>query len=298
LTYYNNLTKQKIEHQRRKRRIIVSVFRYWVKITRPTQCLLGGLAAWTVALLSDGPTWFTPEKIAAGVVIMLSVLAASVWHYGARADVYARKHWDPVFVKKPRILMCAGAGIFLASIVIAGIFLPMACVMIAILNAVIIMLYAKILDQHWPFKNLSIAVVCVTPLILGWFSGHRFNPIVPSLILATFFVYLAREIFKDVVDREANQGYRFTMVMDLGTVATVRIGGIALTTAIFFILHSLRFAPTSLLVWILSISGTIWLSWFAVKSLLGENIAPRFSWMDVGTATILLSLLGARFSMY
>lgn len=276
----------------------MSTLRYWVKITRPTQCLLGGIAAWIVALLSNGPTWFTSEKIAAGVVISLSVLASSVWHYGARADVYARKHWDPVFVEKPWFLMCAGAGIFLASIILAGVFLPVECMMIAVSNAIIIMLYAKRLDQHWPFKNLSIAAVCVTPLVLGWFSGHRFNPIVPSLILATFFVYLAREIFKDVVDREANQGHRFTMVMDLGTVAAVRIGGIALTTAILLILYSLRFAPASILVWILSIAGMIWLSWFAIKSLKGDNVAPKFSWMDLGTATILLSLLGARFSMY
>jgi len=272
--------------------------KYWVKITRPTQCLLGGFAAWIVALLSNGPTWFTLEKIAVGAVISLSVLAASVWHYGARADVYARKHWDPVFVKKPRILMCAGAAIFLASILLAWIELPSACTFVATFNAAIIFLYARRLDRYWPWKNLSIAAVCITPLVLGWFSGHRLNPIVPPLILATFLVYLCREIFKDVVDLEANRGKRFTMVMELGPSAANRIGGVALTAAIIFILYSLKFAPPTFLVWATSIGGTVWLSWFAIKSLKGENVASKFQLMDIGTATILLSLLGARFSMY
>lgn len=272
--------------------------KYLVKITRPTQCLLGGLAAWIVALLSNGPTWFTSEKLSAGAVISLSILAASIWHYGARADVYAKKHWDPVFIKKPWILMCTGAIIFLASILLAWMELPSACVFIAVFNAVIIFLYARRLDRYWPWKNLSIAGVCVTPLLLGWFSGHRLNPIVPPLILATFLVYLCREIFKDVVDLEANQGKRFTMVMDVGSVAANRIGGIALATAIISILYSLKFAPSSILVWTTSIAGMAWLSWFSIKSLRGENVAPKFQWMDVGTATILLSLLGVRFVMY
>jgi 4-hydroxybenzoate polyprenyltransferase len=272
--------------------------KYLVKITRPTQCLLGGLAAWIVALLSNGPTWFTPEKLSAGAVIFLSILAASVWHYGARADVYARKHWDPVFVKRPMVLMIIGAAIFLASIILAWIELPGECVFIAAFNAAVIFLYAWRLDRYWPWKNLSIALVCVTPLILGWFSGHGLNPIVPPLILATFLIYLCREILKDVVDLEANRGKRFTMVMDLGSAAANRIGGIALATAIISILYSLKFAPPSILVWATSIAGIIWLSWFAFKSLKGENVAPRFQWMDVGTATILLSLLGVRLGMY
>lgn len=276
----------------------MSTLRYLIKITRPKQCLLGGIAAWIVALLSNGPTWFTSVKIIVGIMISLQVLAASVWHYGARADMYACKHWDPVFVKSPRLLKVIGAALFILSIAMSWIFLPAECTAVAVLNAIIIMLYAKVLDQYWPWKNLSIAGVCVTPLILGWFSGHRLNPIVPPLIAATFLVYLCREIFKDVVDLEANQGKRFTMVMEVGISAANKIGGMALAAAIIFILYSLKFAPPSFTVWILAISGAAWLAWFAIKSLSGANMAPKFSWMDVGTATILLSLLGARFSMY
>jgi len=276
----------------------MSTLKYLTKITRPLQCLLGGTTAWTIALLSNGPTWFTVEKVAAGAVISLSIVASSFWHYGARADVYAKKHWDPVFVKRPWVLMCAGIITFLASVILAAIFLPAECAAIAILNAIVIILYAKRLDQLWPFKNISIAAVCVTPLLLGWFSGHRLNPIVPSIISATFFVYLSREIFKDVVDIEANRGKRFTMVMSLGPIAAQRVGGVSLAFAIALIFFSIFWAPAPDL-WVLPFAiGTGWLSWFAVKALNGENIAIKFPWMDIGTAMILLSLLGMRVGMY
>lgn len=280
------------------RRDFMSTFQYLKKISRPKQCLLAGITAWVVALLSNGPTWFTSVKLAAGAVISLQVLAASIWHYGARADVYARKHWDPVYVKRPWLLKIIGASLFLFSIVLSITFLPVECTAVAILNAIIILFYARLLDQYWPWKNLSIAGVCVTPLILGWFSGHRLNPVVPPLIAATFCIYLCREIFKDVVDLKANQGKRFTMVMQVGIPTANRIGGIILAVAIVFVIYSLKFAPFSFPVWALTISGAAWLTWFALESLLGKNVALRFSWMDLGTATILLSLLGTRFSMY
>lgn len=277
----------------------MSTLRYVVKISRPMQCTLGGLTAWLVALLSNGPSYVTLPKVMAGVVIFLSILASSVWHYGARADVYARKHWDPVFVKNPRLLMFFGAILFIASMILAGIFLPVQCMIIAMLNAIIIMLYAKKIDRYWPWKNLAIAGVCVTPLVLGWFSGHRMNSVLPSLILATFCVYLAREIFKDIVDIQANRGKRFTMVMEIGLIASLRIGGIALSFAILLILYSLQYiSNSSICACIFSFACVTWLSWFAIRSLAGKNIASSFAWMDVGAMLMLMSLFAIRLNMY
>jgi 4-hydroxybenzoate polyprenyltransferase len=276
----------------------VSTLKFWFKVTRPIQLILGGITTWIVALLSDGPDWFSPQKIVAGLSIAFSILGASIWHYGARADVYAKKHWDLVIVKNPIVLMCIGSFAFLVSIILALIFLPKECVIITIINAVVIALYAKILDRYWPWKNLSIASICITPLLLGWFSGHRLNPIVPSLVLAAFFFYLSREIFKDIVDLEANRGKRFTMVMSIGTPMALKVGGSVLALSIIVILYSLKYAPVSPLVWISSSLGVIWLSWFAIKSLKGENITSKFPWMDLGVASILVSLLGTRISMY
>jgi 4-hydroxybenzoate polyprenyltransferase len=228
----------------------------------------------------------------------LGVLASSIWHYGARADVYAKKHWDLVIVKNPKTLMGIGCVIFCTSIVLAGAFLPRACLVITVINAVTILCYAGFLDRYWPWKNLSIAMICVSPLLLGWFSGHRLNPIVPPLIMATFFFYLSREIFKDIVDIEANRGKRFTMVMAMGTSTALRIGGIILAVSVLFILYSLRYATLSTPAVITLILGAVWLTWFSAKAISKTNIAKNFAWMDIGVVSVLISLLITRAQMY
>jgi 4-hydroxybenzoate polyprenyltransferase len=276
----------------------MSTFKFWLKITRPFQWILGGIATWIVALLSDGPDWFGLEKVIAGSVMSLGILGASVWHYGARADVYARKHWDPVIVKNPLLLLCIGGIAFLLSIILSWMFLSRECLAIAVINMITIILYGRFLDRYWPWKNLFIAGICVTPMLLGWFSGHRLNPIVPSLILASFFFYLSREIFKDVMDIEANRGKRFTMVMSLGTQVAIKVGGLILATSILIILYSLKYAPFSLFIWGSSILGVVWLSWFALKSIRGQDITHKFPLMDLGVASMLLALLGVRLSMH
>ncbi len=272
----------------------ITGIRYWLAITRPTQCVLGGMAAWIVALLSNGPLWMSSQKLAVGGVMSLGILGASIWHYGARADVYAKKHWAPVYVRSPVKLLVMGAIAFIASIVLAWQLLPGECLAIAVVNCVVILCYARFLDQYWPWKNLSIAAICVTPLLLGWFSGHRLHPIVPPMIVATFFFYLAREIFKDIVDIEANRGKRFTMVMDIGIPAALRVGGVMLAISALMILYSLRFAPNSALVWLASVAGSSWLFWFAIRAVRGERVAEKFLWLDLGVASVLLSLLGVR----
>lgn len=276
----------------------MNALKFWLKISRPNQVVIGGIATWIAALLSNGPDWFNTQKVVAGLVMSLGIWGASVWHYGARADVYAKKHWDLVIVKNPLLLLCVGGLLFLASIALAWIFLPSQCLAIAITNAIVILIYARFLDKYWPWKNLFIAAICITPLLLGWFSGHRLNPIVPPLILSAFFFYLSREIFKDVMDIEANRGKRFTMVMAIGNTAAIRIGGIILGFSLIFILYSLKYASTSAMVWISSAFGVVWLSWFTLKSIKGVDITSKFVWMDLGVVSILLSLLGSRMGMY
>lgn len=276
---------------------IESKMKHWIAIANPVQFFLGGVATWIAALLSNGPTWFSTEKIVAGVVMSLGILGASVWHHGARADVYARKHWDPVYVKNPAVLLAIGSVFFSGSIFLAWQFLPPACVAIAITNCLVILFYARFLDKYWPWKNLSIAGICVTPLILGWFSGHRLHHIVPPIIVATFFFYLAREIFKDIVDIKANQGKRFTMVMDIGTPAALKVGGCMLAVSVAMILYSLQFANDSAFVWTSCILGSAWLSWFAVSAFQGKDIAQKFRLMDFSVVMILVSLIGVRLDM-
>lgn len=277
----------------------MSTFWYWIKISRLTQCLMGSLATYTVALLSNGPYWLTTTKTWAGGAMFFSIWGASVWHYGRCREIYAKKHWDPVNIENPRQVLCAGASGFMISILISWAFLPTLCVLITVLNAVTIMfLYAKFLDQYWPWKNLSIALVCITPLLFGWFSGHRLHPIIPSLISATFFFYFAREILKDCADLMANQGHRFTMVMSIGIPAAARVAGVMLLVSICLIIYSMKYAPPN--VWIRGLFGTaiLWLIWFALTSIRGCNISSKFAWMDIGVAVILVGMLCIRLCMY
>lgn len=273
----------------------MSSWKYLQKITRPSQCILAALATWVVALLSNGPYWFTEAKIAAAAVIFFSVLGSSLWHYGARADMYAQKHYDLVLVKNPSRLLHLGSIAFACSILLATLFLPWSCIAIATLNMFVIFLYAKHLDQFWPWKNLVIAFVCTTPLLLGWMSGQHLHPVVFPLIVAAFFIYLTREILKDIQDREANHGLRYTMVMDLGVPTSLRIAGAQLAIAFGAMIYAHHFIPTTsmlanLAFWI----GTLILLWYSVKLLRGSDIASHYQRIDFAVASLLICMLTIR----
>lgn len=273
----------------------MSTWEYVRKITRPEQCVIAAIATWVVALLSNGPSWFAPAKFAAAAAIFFSVLGASLWHYGARSDMYAKKHYDLVLVKNPILMRNLGAASFGFSILITTLFLPWICIAIATLNMFIIFLYAKRLDQFWPWKNLVIAFVCTTPLLVGWMSGHRLHPVVFPMIVAAFFIYLTREILKDIQDREANHGLRYTMALDIGVPSSLRVAGIQLFIAFMTMLFAYQFVPNASLLanaafWI----GALLLLWYSVKLLRGSNIAAKYQRIDLAVASLLFCMLTIR----
>lgn len=210
--------------------------KFWYKVTRPEQCCIAGCAAWLTALLSNGPLWFTPEKIAAGLVMFCAVLGASLIHYGLANKMYARKYWDLVEVDRPDILVQLGSLAFLFAVEIALYFLPLPCTAIVIADALAIAAYSLKLSRHWTTKNLTIAFVCTTPVLVGWLSGHRLHPVVPYLICAAFFAYLAREIIKDYTDLKANNGIRVTLPMWLGVENALRVAAVCVVACILCLL--------------------------------------------------------------
>ena len=131
------------------------MLKFWLKISRLIQVAIGGMTTWIISLLSSTSSgWIDVTKACAIIVIILSIWGASIWHYGARADVYAQKHWDLVIVKHPISLMIAGVFAFALSIIVAWIFLPQKCFLISVVNAIVILIYARVLDQYWPFKKM------------------------------------------------------------------------------------------------------------------------------------------------
>ena len=210
----------------------MSSLTFWIKVTRPIQCIIAGCAAWLIALLSNGPLWATPPKISAGVIMFFCVMGSSLYHYGLAKKIYARKYWDLVEVDRPVLLVMLGSAAFLTAIVLALYYLPTSCAFIVILDALAIIAYSRKLSAHWTTKNLTIAFVCTTPVLVGWFSGHRLHPVVPYLIGATFFGYLAREIIKDYTDLKANEGIRVTLPMWLGVENALRVAAGCVTVCI------------------------------------------------------------------
>lgn len=194
----------------------MSSFTFWRKVLRPEQAFLGALATWVVAVLSDGNDWVGLTKMAAACIVALNIVGASVFHYGAARRMYARKEWDRIEVRKPGRLIALGSLLFLASSSGALVMLPAPCFWITVGNAVAISCYAWWLAKHWITKNVIIALVCTTPVIIGWLSGHKLHPALPYLALATFFAYWTREIVKDYLDIKANEGIRVTLPLWLG----------------------------------------------------------------------------------
>ena len=194
----------------------MSSLKFWIKVTRPIQCLLAACATWVIALLSNGPMWFTTEKLAAAGLMFVSTLGASVYHYGAANKMYARKTWDLVEVEYPKRLVLFGALCLVTAIAIAVFFLPAICIWITVISANIIVCYARFLSKHWATKNVVIAFVCTTPILIGWLSGHRMHPAIPYFAGFAFFGYWSREIIKDLQDIKANHGIRVTLPMWIG----------------------------------------------------------------------------------
>lgn len=277
----------------------MSPFKYWIRIIRPQQMILGGLATWVAALLSNGPTWVNEAKAWSAAVMALSVVSSSVFHFGANHQVYARKHYDLIIVRKPERLKLTGGIGLLMSIALAQRFLDWECALVMAFNAAVIFFYAKRLDQSWPAKNLVIAGVCVSPLVLGWFTGHRLHPIIPQLAVCAFLVYLSREMCKDVEDMTANRGQRFTIALDLGAPATLLDAGIVLIMAMAILVRTFYIASSDTAVSsLLVLSFWCWgmLAWYLCRF---QTLPPMFKQIiDSGIFFVLASLLLVRYQMY
>ncbi len=287
----------------------MSTLKYIYKLTRIEQCLTAAFGTWLIALLSNGPLWFNTPKIAVAACMFFSVLGASLYHYGRRADIYGRKWYDLVIVDKPHLLEFLGIVAFAISIAIAFVYLPIACFWIAVFNCVAILLYANFLDQYWPWKNIVIALVCATPVMAGWFSGHQMHPVVPPLIVGVMGVYLGREMGKDVVDRSANEGFRFTMVMDLGVDRALRIAGITLLISVAILLYAGLHLPlptaddlflasfhdflSAIIIGVFA-AGIIIILHYGWQLSLGRRFENYYRCLDVGIVCIMFALFGIR----
>ncbi|MBU0707236.1 UbiA family prenyltransferase [Patescibacteria group bacterium] len=273
-------------------------FYFWFRVCRPHNCLTAALGTWIIALLSNGPEWITSVKLAASLSMGIGCLGASLFHYGAANKMYARKHWDNVEVENPKLLIVLGLLAFAVSILLALMFLPTTTWFVVFYNTIAIVLYSRVLSRHWVTKNVVIAVVCTTPILLGWLSGQRLHSAVPFGIITIFCAYWAREIVKDVTDIEANQGIRVTLPIWLGIVWARRIAGIFASLGFISLLALGNQLKTESTLVTLPYLCSLPLFFMIAYSLLKRRTNGREArWILAGTWLIMISFLGLRFSL-
>jgi 4-hydroxybenzoate polyprenyltransferase len=243
-------------------------FVYSTQMVRPHLMLLAAVSTWVIAMLSNGPHYFTTAKVVSPIVMALLVMGASLYHFGAANPMYTRKSealfLEPVVRKR---LILAGLASLGSAIFLTFTYLNSTCQPIVLSSVFIIVAYPTLLSRHWLTKNILIAFVCASPVLLGWFAGHRLHPSVPYGITVTFFAYLAREIVKDIQDRRVNNGYRHTLPLTFGLTAARQITAgvltLALATLVVFGFKILGSSPLALIP--CAIVG--WYFWQAIQSL-------------------------------
>lgn len=215
----------------------MSSLKYYFKLVTFQHMLMAGLSTWVVAILSDGGSWFAINKLIASSAIALSVMGASLYHFGAAHYMYARKTERFASTDQKTVTKLIILGLMCISIAIIAslVYLNLACKSIVLIDALIIILYSRVLSRYWWTKNPLIAFVCISPILLGWFTGQRLHPYVPHVIFAVFFAFLTREIVKDVQDRIANHGLRLTLPLWLGVAKARTIAGITMVISVIFL---------------------------------------------------------------
>lgn len=209
-------------------------FNFCLTVTRPKLIVLSALSTWVIAMLSNGPHLFTTTKIMAPIAISLSVLGASVYHFGVANPMHTRKEESLEISLWARIVMgLIGFIIMLWALDIASKYLNTSCLIVVAFDAIVLTFYPNYLSRYWVSKNFLMALVCVSPILLGWFAGDRMNSAVPYGISVTFFIYLCREIVKDIQDRNVNNGYRHTLPLTLGVERARRIASGAMMAGLF-----------------------------------------------------------------
>jgi 4-hydroxybenzoate polyprenyltransferase len=246
-------------------------------------------------MLSNGPEAFSVYKVIAPIVIALTVLGASLYHFGAANPMYTRKNEALSATKPARIALVFGGVIaMLAAMKITSHYLNSMCQLIVVIDAVIIIAYAGILSRYWLSKNLLMTFVCVSPVLLGWFAGERLHPDVPYGIALTFFAYLAREITKDIQDIKANHGHRITLPIWLGIIPARRITAVVIAIALAILaVFGARLLAYDWYV-LLPYCG-VWYFWFKATASLfsnaGQTGAKESQQILLGSACLMINFL-------
>ncbi len=256
------------------------------KLLRPILPISSGLAAWIVSQACGANI---QSSIAAAASIGTGTIGASFYHYGGANWMYARKS-ERLKFSDPQIIMLIGLAICCLSIAIAIQWLPKHCVYIALFNTIAVAAYSAKLSSHWITKNLTMSLVCATPVAIGWQAGNVTHPIVPWALGIAILAHLAREMIKDVKDIIANNGKRITLPMVLGTSRVLQISGSLLIAAGVMIISLLQFTGSIFQQFMIALSVIIFL-FTASHLIIHKQAMQSETAITIGIFFILLALI-------
>ena len=187
-------------------------------LMRPGNCIMSALGVFTGAVVASGL-----EFINYPFQIILASLAALLVTGGGNAlndyydrDVDKKNHPERPIASgaiKPTSAFYFACMLFTIGIIFS-FFVNVFCILVAIINSILLILYEKDLKAKGLIGNIAIAYL-VSSIFL--FGGAAVNSLFITilLVLTSFFATLGREIIKDVEDVEGDIGRR-TLPMVIG----------------------------------------------------------------------------------
>jgi len=259
-----------------------------VKLIRPVNCILAGIAVWVGAYLTEGYE-FNVEVVLAAVAAACVAAAANIQNdiLDIQADLIA--HPDrvlasgrmPVSTASILAAVILAVGLILAAIVGPAVALA-ACAATALLAV-----YNAYLKKVVLVGNAAIGLAGGLPFVVGGFAagiGHTFDlpgPIIPAVFAVSF--HIVREIIKDIQDIEGDRAAGIvTLPQVIGTRAAL---GIAL---LLFLLLDLQILVPIYKSWfgasytVLAIAGVV-VPLTASLAVATANPTPmRLKWCSIG----------------
>ena len=174
----------------------------WIQITRPVNCFFAAFAGILATIIATGT--ITPSVWYVFFIILLVTGAGNVIndYYDAEIDAINQPQRPiPSGKINRKSALCYAIILFLAGIILAYLSAPAALTGIAVINSIILWLYAAYLKSTPIFGNIAVSYLTSSIFIFGG-AIQGISGIISLLPItgATFGVILARELVKDAED--------------------------------------------------------------------------------------------------
>ncbi len=207
----------------------------YLELSRPLNCLMGGVAV-IIGSLVEGATFsYLPSVIVASLAAFFIIAGGN-----AINDYF---DWKVDLVAHPKRPIPSGrlslseTSIFALMSFLLGLglafFVNWICFLIALISVAVLISYEKGLKERGFIGNLAISYLVGSLFLFGGASiGVIYNT--AFLALLAFLANLGREMIKDVEDLEGDKGERKTLPITRGAERTLLFSSVFLLAAIIF----------------------------------------------------------------